>query len=89
MSVASEPDAAHRRGQYASKMREAYPENYTLREASSALNRFYTTSENIPIEMSVALTIIAMRAVGVDESKIDSATTTARRNGAPGAASWK
>ena len=79
-SVASEPDAANRRGKYASTMKGIYPESLTWREVSNALDRFYNTSENGPIEISMALTIIAMKAVGLEESKIESATKEARRN---------
>jgi hypothetical protein len=60
-------------------MKGIYPESLTWREVSNALDRFYNTSENGPIEISVALTIIAMRAVGLEESKIESATKEARR----------
>lgn len=59
-SVSSAPDAANRRGQYASRIREVYPEPHSLREVSSDLDQFYKTPENGQIEISMALTIIAM-----------------------------
>jgi hypothetical protein len=62
------------------KMRGLYPEDLTNGEVGSALDSFYNTPENAPVPISFALQAINMKAVGVEQSKIDSFVAGSRRD---------
>jgi hypothetical protein len=55
---------------YDEVFKDFWPSSLTNREIIDALNRFYDTPENRPISIANALTVVAKRAAGVDETTI-------------------
>jgi hypothetical protein len=57
-----------------------WPAKLTVRETMAALDKFYDTPENAPIPISSALIIVAARADGVDEAKIQKEIAKMRKD---------
>jgi hypothetical protein len=59
-----------------------FPNGLSYGEIISAIDQFYNTPENGPIAISLALKVVVLKSVGVEQSKIDDFVSGLRRDAA-------
>jgi hypothetical protein len=65
-----------------SQMRGLFPDTLTYPELGSAMDRFYKTPENTPVQLCYAVQAVQLKTLGVEADKIDQFLAGIRRDAA-------